>query len=104
MAGNFGTTTVTIDDVRSGHARDLLAETDVVIAVDVSTREEEVVYGRHEWELACDTGHEEDLIVLRVELDMETGDLEWLVDAMEETESGDNGDRTDDIEDREEED
>ncbi len=76
-------TTISIDDLRSGHAGDVLAEADVVFAVDENAGEEEVVYGRHEWELATATGHEEDLVVVRVELDMEAGELEWLVDKIE---------------------
>jgi hypothetical protein len=76
-------TTISIDDLRAGDTGDLLAEADVIIAVDASSNEEEVVYGRHEWELASETGHEEDLVVLRVELEMEEGDLEWLVETIE---------------------
>ncbi len=104
MVSDFGSTTISIDGVRAGHASDLLAEADVVIAVDVSAREEEVVHGRHEWELASETGHEEDLVVLRVELDVGSGDLEWLVDAIEAIESGEAYEHVDDLENDEEDD
>jgi len=87
-----GSTTVSIDDVRSGLVGDLLTEADVIIAVDVNTREEEAVRGRYEWELACETGHEDDLLVLRIELDADAGDLEWLVDAIENGETYQRGD------------
>jgi hypothetical protein len=86
---DFGSTTVSIDDLRAGHVTDCLTDADVVIAVDVSTHEEEVVRGQLEWERASDTGQEEDLVVLRVELDADSGDLEWLVDAVEAIECGD---------------
>lgn len=99
---DLGGTTVSIDDLRAGHAGDLLAEADVVIAVDATTAEEEVVHGRHEWELASATAHEEDLIVLRVELDMDSGDVEWLVDAIEAIESGDTYEQANDVENDEE--
>ena len=80
-------TTISIDDLRAGNAGDVLAEADVVIAVDASSAEEEVVYGHHEWDLASATGHEDDLVVLRVELDMEGDDLDWLVDTVEAVDS-----------------
>jgi hypothetical protein len=97
MESDFDSTTIAIDDLRAGHADDLLAEADVVIAIDASTSEEEVVHGREEWELASATGLDEDLVVLRVELDMEAGDFEWLVDAIEAIESGDAEEHGDDL-------
>lgn len=98
MVSDFGSTTMSIDDLRAGNLGDLLVEADVVMAVDATTREEEVIYGRCEWELATETGHEEDLVILRVELDMESGDLEWLVDAIETIETGEPYDDGDDSE------
>jgi hypothetical protein len=94
---DFGATTVSIDDLRAGHADDLLAEADVVIAIDANTHEEEVVHGRDEWELASATGHDEDLVVLRVELDMEAGDFEWLIDALEAIEGSQTDKDSDDL-------
>ena len=38
---DLGGTIVTIDDLRAGHASDLLAEADVVIAVDATTDEDD---------------------------------------------------------------
>lgn len=90
-------TTISIDDLRAGNVGGVLAEADVVIAVDPSSDEEEVVYGRQEWDLALATGHEEDLVVLHVELDMESSDLEWLVDTVEAVESGRIDERGDDL-------
>lgn len=104
MESDFGSTTVSIDDLRAGHADDLLAEANVVIAIDATTHEEEVVHGRDEWELASATGHDEDLVVLRVELDMEAGDFEWLVDAIEAMESGETNEEGDDRDSDEEDD
>lgn len=82
MASDFEGTTVSVDDVRAGYASHLLAEADVVVAVDVNTHEEEVVRGQHEWDLAS-VAEREDLAIVRVELDMEAGDLEWLVETVE---------------------
>jgi hypothetical protein len=48
MVGSFGRPRVSVKDVVVGHARDLLAEAGVVIGVDVSTDDEEVVHGRLE--------------------------------------------------------
>ena len=48
MVSDFGSATISIDDLQVGHVSDLLAEAHVVIAVDAST-------------------HEKDLVVLRVE-------------------------------------
>lgn len=101
MISDFGGTTVYIDDLRSGYAGGLPAEADVIIAVDVSTREKEVVYGRHAGERASETGREEDLFVLRVELDVDSGDLDWLVDAIEAIESGETDEDEDDLENNE---
>jgi hypothetical protein len=104
MESDFGSSTVSIDDLRAGRADDLLAEADVVIAVDVSTHAEEVVRGHQEREIASETGHEEDLVVLRVELDVEADDLEWLVDAIEAMESGETEEHGDDLDSHEEDD
>lgn len=92
---DLGDISVSIDDLRTGNPGDLLGEADVIIALDANTREEEIVRGRHEWEIATATGHEEDLTVVRVELDMEAGDLEWLLDAVEAIESDEMDDRGD---------
>jgi hypothetical protein len=94
MSG-FDSTTVSVADVRLGHANDLLAQADVVIAVDTGSHDEEVVLGRHAWELASDSGHDEDLVVLRVELDMDAGDVEWLAELIAAIEI----DRRDELED-----
>jgi hypothetical protein len=81
--------TVPIGKLQTGRARKLLAEADIVIAVDTSTDEEEVVHGHHEWELATATGQEEYWNVLRVKLDLKSDDLEWLVDTVETVDGGD---------------
>jgi hypothetical protein len=104
MESDFDSTTVSIEDLRAGHAEDLLAEADVVIAIDATTHEEEVVHGREEWELASATGHDEELVVLRVELDMNAGDFEWLVDAIEAIEGGETNEEGDDLDGDEEDD
>jgi hypothetical protein len=99
---DFNSATVSIRKLQAGDTTALLAEADVVIAVDAATAEEEVVYGRDEWELASETGLEEDLVVLRVELDLESGDLQWLVDAIEAIRSGQADEYGDDFEEDEE--
>jgi hypothetical protein len=91
----FDTTTVSVEDLQTYRAESLLAEADVIIAVDAATREEEIVCGQEEWEESLASPHDQDLTVLRVELDMETRDLEWLMDAIEAIQRGaddENGD------------
>ena len=46
--GDFDSTTVSIRELPAGNERDLPAEAEAIIAVDTTTREEEVVYGRDE--------------------------------------------------------
>ncbi len=79
-------TTISIEELQAGHGRDLLAEADVVIAVDASSQEKEVVYGRDELERAIKTGREHELVVLCVELDMELDDQDWLIEAIQSSE------------------
>ena len=81
--------------MRADQTTDLLADADVVIAVDVGTGEQEIVQGCRQWDLALEAGREEDLVILRVELDADSDDLEWLLSAIEAIGSGetdDNGD------------
>ena len=80
---DFDSTTASIQDLKWGLARDVLAQADVVIAVDAATDSEEVVYGRDEWQRAVDIGNERDLEVVRVELDLESDDPDWLLDAID---------------------
>ncbi len=80
---DFDGTTVLIQDLQGGRAHDALAEADVVIAVDAATGQEEVVFGREEWQRAVDVGQGEELEFLRVELDAESDDLDWLLDAID---------------------
>ncbi|MGD8451917.1 MAG: hypothetical protein PVJ57_08870 [Phycisphaerae bacterium] len=94
---NFDGATISIDELRGRECRELLAEADVVIAIDAATHDEEVVYGRHEWDLATAASEEDELVVLRVELDMEAGDLEWLVEMIEAVESGELDEPDDDL-------
>lgn len=85
---DFDCTTISIEDLQASNPRDLLTEADVVIAVDASAREEAVVSGRYEWELANRTGQQAYLTVLRVELDMESDDLDWLSEILAAIEAG----------------
>jgi hypothetical protein len=79
---------MSIEDLQAGDCRDLLTQADVVIAVDATAREEEVVSGRYEWQLANRTGQQAYLTVLRVELDMESDDLDWLSEILASIEAG----------------
>jgi hypothetical protein len=100
---DFESTTITIDDVRAGDASDLLAQADVVIAVDVAMEEEEeVILGSDEWELASDTGQWDHLVVVRVELEMHSGDLEWLIDLIDAMNTRELGTDLDDVDDDDE--
>ena len=80
---DLDSTTISIEELQAGRGRDLLAEADVVIAVDASSQEEEVVHGRDELEQAIVAGHEAALVVLYVELDMELDDQDWLIEAIQ---------------------
>ena len=93
-----GSEMVPIQKLKAGRGRKLLAGADIVIAVDTSTYEEEVVLGHHEWELATATGQQAYWEVLRVELDLKSDHLEWLVDAVETLDSGDADEHGDDSE------
>ena len=95
VVSDSGSKLVPIVKLQAGRARKLLAEADIVIAVDAETDEEEVVHGHHEWELATATGQEAYWQVLRVKLDLKSDDLEWLVDAVETVDSGDADDHDD---------
>ena len=86
---DFDCTTMSIEDLQAGDSRDLLTQADVIIAVDATAGEEEVVSGRYEWKLANRTGQQAYLTVLRVELDMESDDLDWLSEALASIEAGD---------------
>lgn len=89
--GEFDSTTISIQDLQRGNMRDVLADADVIIAVDENTAEEEVVAGREEWEKLSPSGAE-GLSVVRVELDMEADDVEWLSDLAERIKGGDMSD------------
>ena len=80
---DFDSTTIPVEELQAGRARDLLAEADVVIAVDAGSQEEEVVHGHDKLERAIAAGHEDALVVLRVELDMELDDQDWLIEAIQ---------------------
>ena len=80
---DLDSTTISIDELQAGHGRDLLAEADLVIAVDASSQEKEVVHGRDKLERAIVAGCEDALVVLRVELDMELDDQDWLIEAIQ---------------------
>jgi hypothetical protein len=70
---------------------ELLAEADVITAVDLESGDEEAVYGRWAWESAMNRGREVQLTVVRVELDAmdDVEELKELVDrALSETIEG----------------
>lgn len=59
--------------------RDVVASADVVLAQDVMTGRQAVVYGRNVLEAIAASGQADELAVLAVELDMDTDELERLV-------------------------
>jgi hypothetical protein len=77
------TTTVPIEDLQDGSRLQLLAEADVVIAVDAVTRDEDVVFQRAPGGSAHPVEAESGRTVIRVELDMESDDVDWLVEAID---------------------
>ena len=86
--GNFFCTTISLEDLQSGDTRRLLAEADVVVAVDVRTGEEEAILGGEEWDRARETAREDELAVLRIELDTESDDPDTLAEVIEEFQPG----------------
>jgi len=80
---DYDSINIAVQDLQAGQPGELLAEADVVIAVDASSGDEEVLYGEYEWRLATQTGQEGYLTVIRVELDLESDDPDWLVEALE---------------------
>jgi hypothetical protein len=81
--GRLNTTTIAIDDLQDGSKIELLTDADVVIAVDAVTREEDVVYGHPIAERADRAEFKPGITVIRVELDMESDDLDWLAEAID---------------------
>jgi len=79
----FGSTTISIQDLQEGDVQDLLEDANVIVAVDTSTQQEEVVKGEDLLDEAVEAAQLEDLVVLRVKLDMESDELEWLIKAIE---------------------
>lgn len=67
MSG-FEHETISMDDLRAGFGIDLLADAEVIIAVDADAQEE-AIYGEPEWEIAVNSGQEAELAVVRVELE-----------------------------------
>src|SRR5262245_44069549 len=59
--------------------RGLLNSADIILAVDIDSEHEALVYGRDLLEQISKTGNESDAAILRIEVDMNTEDLERLV-------------------------
>jgi len=89
MSG-FEHETISMDDLRAGFGKELLAEAEVVVAVDADSQEE-VLHGKWDWELAVRTGHGAELSVVRVELEA-SDDVEELREMIEAAQSGANDD------------
>ena len=75
--------TVSMDDLRAGVGTELLAEAEVIVAIDADWRKE-FLRGKWDWEIAVRTGHEEELKVVRVELES-SDELEELGEMIEPT-------------------
>jgi hypothetical protein len=65
------------DDVEP-HPRDLMTNAEVVVAVDVMSGRESLLFGRRILERVVAGSLDRDPVVLKVELDMETDDLERM--------------------------
>lgn len=66
------------DDVEP-HPRDLMTSAEVVVAVDVMSGRESLLFGRRILEQVVAGSLDRDPVVLKVELDMETDDLERML-------------------------
>ena len=77
----FENDAIPIEDLRGNRGMRLLASADVVIAVD-ENQHEDVVLGQDELETAVAAGDDELLVVLKVEIDSDLDDFEWLVAAV----------------------
>ncbi|MCO6436596.1 MAG: hypothetical protein J5J06_05865 [Phycisphaerae bacterium] len=77
---------ISMEELRAGFGKDLLAEAEVVIAVDADSREE-VLHGKWDWEIAAGTAHETDLSVVRVELEA-ADDVDELKEMIEVAQTG----------------
>jgi len=88
---------ISMDDLKVGVGKELLAEAEVILAVD-GEMEEEVLYGKWDWELAVGTGHDLGLTVVRVEIDDadDIGDLKNLIESLRPEESDEGEGPTDD--------
>ena len=96
---DFEHETISMDDLRAGFGKDLLAEAEVIIAVDADLKEE-VLHGKWDWELAVGTGHEAELSVVRVELEAsdDADELKEMVEAAQSGADDDDEEPTDDDE------
>jgi hypothetical protein len=74
---------ISMDDLQSGFGKDLLAEADVIIAVDADAQEEPL-FGKWDWELAAGTAHEAQLSVVRIELEVsdDVDELKEIIDTV----------------------
>ncbi|MGD2108872.1 MAG: hypothetical protein PVI86_05710 [Phycisphaerae bacterium] len=77
--------TISMDDLRAGFGKELLDEAEVIIAVDADSQEE-VLHGKWDWELAIAVGHESELSVVRVELEV-SDDVDELKEMIETVQS-----------------
>ena len=84
----FEDNAIPVEDLRSNQGMDLLASADVVIAVD-ENQHEDVVLGQEELETAIAAGDDGLLVVLKVEIDSDLDDFEWLAGAVERVKAGD---------------
>lgn len=71
------------NDALETDPRELISTADIVIAVDVMTRNKSLVYGRRILEGIIASGKSKPVVVLPVELDMETDELERLLVLLE---------------------
>ncbi len=78
----FEDNTIAIEDLRNSRRIDLLASADVVIAVD-ENQHEDVVFGQDDLDTAIAAGDDGLLVVLKVEIDSDLDDFEWLVAAVD---------------------
>lgn len=83
---DFEHETISMDDLRVGFGKDLLAQAEVILAINADSQED-VLHGKRDWDLAVGTGHEADLSVVRVELEA-SGDIDELKEMIETAQSG----------------
>lgn len=85
----FAQDNVSPNETLPRHPADVVASADVVLAQDVMTGRQALVYGRSVLEAIAAGGQADEVAVLAVELDMDTDELERLIALVRVVKGGD---------------